>query len=301
MLKSILDALSGRGERPADPDPKPAGDAAPAAGELYGFRTTPYTTVGPPETGRYAALKVLGVRDKLFIVAVLDGVWPALPSLAQARRAAVLKEHRFAYQGGPAVFGVHVDGWKPSDMQDFHLLGADSLTGAERKLAADLSRYAILSHAGLNAEGEWRWKHDRAALEAEVQAEDAAEKTRQAAREDRYRTRLSVLTWDQLLAETPFENWTPSPPYPPEAFTLAARQTIHDACRALSALGPKPRKTEVRAVLRACVEWFNTADESAGGVIETEEREDICAVLEEMAHVARQKGLVEEIEVWRDW
>ena len=57
----------------------------------------------------------------------------------------------------------------------------------------------------------------------------------------------------------------------------------------------------MRAALKSCVEWFNAADERAGGVIETEEREDIFAVLEEMAHVARQKNLVEEIDAWRDW
>jgi hypothetical protein len=57
----------------------------------------------------------------------------------------------------------------------------------------------------------------------------------------------------------------------------------------------------VRAILRKCVEWFNEADKIAGGVIETEEREDICAILEEMAFVARQKSLVEEVDSWRDW
>lgn len=39
-------------------------------------------------------------------------------------------------------------------------------------------------------------------------------------------------------------------------------------------------------MLKACVEWFNEADERAGSVIETEEREDILSTLEEMAHVA---------------
>jgi hypothetical protein len=57
----------------------------------------------------------------------------------------------------------------------------------------------------------------------------------------------------------------------------------------------------VRSILKACVEWFNKADAEAGGVIETEEREDICAVLEELAFVARQKALVEEIDTWREW
>jgi hypothetical protein len=37
------------------------------------------------------------------------------------------------------------------------------------------------------------------------------------------------------------------------------------------------------------------------GVIETEEREDIRAALEELAYVARQQGLGEEVDEWRDW
>ena len=40
---------------------------------------------------------------------------------------------------------------------------------------------------------------------------------------------------------------------------------------------------------RACVDWFNVTDSEFGNVIETEERDDICAVLEELAFVARQR------------
>jgi hypothetical protein len=76
---------------------------------------------------------------------------------------------------------------------------------------------------------------------------------------------------------------------------------IHYAREQVRALGPKPKKAQVRAILKCCVEWFNEADERFGGVIETEEREDICAVLEEIAFVARQKSLVNEIDEWREW
>ena len=112
---------------------------------------------------------------------------------------------------------------------------------------------------------------------------------------------MSKLTWEQLQLETPFERWTPSPPFPLEEFTVAARAMIRTACDALKELGPKPRRANVRAILKKAVVWFNEADERARGVIETEEREDICAVLEEMAHVARQKVLVDEIDEWRNW
>jgi len=36
-------------------------------------------------------------------------------------------------------------------------------------------------------------------------------------------------------------------------------------------------------------------------VIETEEREDICEVLGEIAVVAGQRSLVDEIDDWRSW
>ena len=54
-------------------------------------------------------------------------------------------------------------------------------------------------------------------------------------------------------------------------------------------------------MLKRTVEWFNAADEAAGNVIETEEREDIMTALEEIAHAARHKALVPEIDEWRDW
>jgi len=36
-------------------------------------------------------------------------------------------------------------------------------------------------------------------------------------------------------------------------------------------------------------------------VIETEEREDICKVLEELAAAAGQRSLIDEIDGWRSW
>ncbi|WP_318294762.1 hypothetical protein [Streptomyces bacillaris] len=63
-----------------------------------------------------------------------------------------------------------------------------------------------------------------------------------------FRTSPLQLTWEQLLAETPFERWTPSPPFPPAAFRRAAVRRVHQACRELRDLGPKPRKPAARKV-----------------------------------------------------
>lgn len=277
-------------------------------GQVYSFKTRPYSEFGPANTNRFAAIKLLGVSDTHVVIAVLDGVWPHAPTVKEARAASIIAEHRFAHTGRPAVFGVNRDWWKPeSDLDEFCFVGTQAVSRAEQSFVDAINDYAPgssfsrLRAANHAAEGEWRWTNDRAAFVIEADKKNAKNEAERAAKAERYRTRLSKLTWEQLQAETPFERWSPSPPFPPQEFTVAARATIRSACEALKALGPKPRRADVRAILKRTVIWFNEADEKAGGVIETEEREDICAVLEEIAHVARQKVLVNEIDEWREW
>jgi hypothetical protein len=285
-----------------------AGDGSPVAGNVYSFRTSPLSEFAPPETGRYAAFKVLGVNERYVAIAVLEGIWSTPPSLRAANEAVVLHEHRFAHTGRMAAFGVSTDRWTPSDLDSVSLLGSGKLSPEEEAIGTKIIgffgigfSYSTLRSANHAAEGEWRWEHDREALIVESEKSKAKTAAERAAKEERYQTRLKNLTWEKLLAETPFERWVSSPPFPPAEFTEAARETIRNACRELRELGPKPPKAKVRLILRRCVGWFNEADKAAGEVIETEEREDICAVLEEMAFVAKQKGLLDEIDNWREW
>lgn len=280
----------------------------PAAGQLYSFRTRPYSEFAPSPTNRFAALKILGTSADLIVMAVLDGIWPTAPTVQEVRATSTLEEHRFAHTGRRAVFGVGREQWKPDkELDDWTLIGTQAVAPEEQDIVQAIYRYAAGStysgtwRANFAAEGEWRWSNDHEAFVAEQDKLEILQKAERAAREERYRNRLRKLTWAQLETETPFENWSPSPPFPPKEFTSAARTMIRNACDALKALGLKPRKAEVRAILKQTVLWFNEADAQAGGVIETEEREDICAILEEMAHVARQKTLVDEIDEWRDW
>ena len=307
MVKSIIARLRIGGPAPSFTEVHPLGDVCPSVGNIYAFQTTPLSEFAAPETNRYAAFKIIGVNDTHFAIAVLDGVWDHPPRQTEVSKARVLRQHRFAHTGRTAAFGVQIAWWTPGDLKGVVLIGRVQLTAEESGLGGDIISFAAgTSHATLNAanhsaEGEWRWANDREALIAEQEKIRARDATIRAAEEHRYRTRLIKLTWDQLLSETPFERWSPSPPFPPANFTQSARQKIHETCRDLSALGPKPKKAQVRAILKGCVEWFNRADDEAGGVIETEEREDICAVLEELAFIARQKALFEEIDAWREW
>lgn len=289
---------------------KDAAVELPAVGAIYSFRTKPLSQFASPETGRYAAFKVVDVTGDLVVLAVLEGIWTSPPDLEAVGHRNVLRERRFegikgAVSGGGrmAAFGLWSEFWNLSVLDRVALVGTVILSGEDSQAATQAAgiRYAPLQFIDSAAEGEWRWKHDREALLAERQKSIAKDAAEQAAKEQRYRTRLKSLTWEKFLAETPFERWSPSPPFPPKEFTEAARQAIVDACRELTDLGPKPSKAKVRSILRRCVEWFNEADGAAGQVIETEEREDICAVLEEMAFLAKQKSLADEIGDWRDW
>ncbi|GEM_PF-882486 len=280
----------------------------PVSGQIYSFRTRPDSEFSPPATDRYAAIKVVGVDDKHVAVAVLDGIWATPPSIAEVGSSSIINEYRFAHTGRAAVFGVLHDWWRrEGDLDEFRFVGIQAVSRGEQQFAHEIatyaagSRFSTLRAANHAAEGEWRWANDREAFIIENEKKDAKNAADRAAKEERYRTRLSKLTWDQIQSETPFKRWSPSPPFPPEEFTTAARATIRDACAALKELGPKPKKADVRAILKKTIIWFNVADDKAGGVIETEEREDICAVLEEMAHCARQKALVDEIDEWREW
>ncbi len=279
----------------------------PNAGDIYVFRTEPTSEFSAPETGRWAAIKVLGADKHLTVIAVLDKIWNARPALAEARNASILREHRFGWNGEQAVLGVNAAEWRHPNLADLTLIGNTAVSSEEAALAIDTmsfrpgTRFSALSSANYAAEGEWRWTHDRQAYSEEYEQRSKKQSEERAIEQERYRSRLSKLTWSQLLAETPFERWTPSPPFPPKDFVLKARDVIHDTCRKLKALGPKPKKENVRAVMQSCVQWFNDADESAGGVIETEEREDICVTLQELASVAGQTALFEEMDNWRTW
>ena len=268
-------------------------------GGIYGFRTSPFTKFSPPETNRFAALKVLEINDRGVVYVVLDGIFDGVPTFEQVAQALPLACHRFMFKGGIALCSTPVD-WS-NDLRDFHHVATVPVTAAELALAATNRRYSSWPAASADAEGEWRWRHDRQAVEAEVQRVKAEQDAKLAADRRAYERRLKGLTWDALLAEIPFERWNRHPPFPPPEFVGAARSRIREAVLDLCATGARPTKMAVRAVLRECVGWFNEQDQAFGGVIETEEREDICRVLLELVVVAGHRALAEEIDDWRDW
>jgi len=275
-------------------------------GSIFGFRTSPAFPDSPPETGRYGAFVVLARNRHVVALAALDGVWDSMPTLAEAHGRPLLRSNRFA--GGNRVASVGCDVKDEPTLVELTLLGEGPLTDEQRKLGARYLGdspfglpFSSSEKVGIDVEHEWRWKHDREAYLREYELDRRRLEQERIAAQHRYETRLRGLTWRQLLSETPFERWDQSPPFPPAEFRDAAAARVLQTCRELAELGPKPRKAAARAALKALVSWLNEADSLAGGIIETEEREDIYLVLEEIAHVAGHPSLVEEAANWATW
>lgn len=279
----------------------------PKDGDVFGFRTTPLSDFAPSETNRFGSIKVLGVGSKSIVVAVLDGVFEKMPTLEQVLTCNILRMNRYSFENYEAVFGFAKSWWSNSDLEQMKLLGQTSISSDEMKRAHSHfmneagSVIAGLSFASNAVEGEWRWTNDQDLLLEEDEKLSARRIANEKAEKERYENRLKNLTWDQLLSETLLERWTGNSPFPNEVFTAGARRVLRKTILEIQELGDKSKKKDVRAILKSCVTWFNQADETHNGPIETEEREDICRVLEEIAFVARHKSLINEVNAWRDW
>lgn len=286
--------------------PRQPGPLVVDPGTVFGFRTAPLFEDSPRDTGRYGALVVLAHDGDVVALGVLAGVWTSMPTVDDVRDTPLLRRNRFFFKNSVAAFACGVED-APS-MPEFSRIGRIPLTAEQMRLAEKYlgddrigTSFGSPDGASGDVEGEWRWEHDREAVLHEYELQEQRREQARAATAERYETRLKGLTWERLLSERPFARWDESPPFPPAEFRDAATARVHDTCRKMQALGAKPRKAAVRKVLRELVLWFNDADDRAGGVIETEEREDIHLVLEEIAHVARHPSLVEEVGMWQEW
>jgi hypothetical protein len=167
------------------------------AGDFYSFHTSPATEFGPKETGRFAALKIVGFKNETICVAVLDGIFENPPTLEEVKSLSIIRSSRFKFQGEPAVYFVGID--YENLLEDVRYLGTCPTSSADAELLTSCRSYSAWTWASLIAEGEWRWKHDRSAYEEEVRLKNEALLARIAAERERQKTRLKTLTWEALL------------------------------------------------------------------------------------------------------
>src|SRR5438105_193288 len=117
------------------PRPTPIEDNGPQPGNIYAFETTPLSEFANPDTKRFAAIKFLGVSDRLIVIGVLDRIWTNTPDLRETRNCGMLKEHRFRSDGRHAVFGTNRDWWPSTQLRNVQFLGRTRVNSDELELA----------------------------------------------------------------------------------------------------------------------------------------------------------------------
>ena len=286
------------------------------AGEIYAFKTSPFNKFSEPDTERYACLKILSPettvnkpKDSLITYLVLETIFTSPPSLDDIRNLGPLVRKRFMFgqltsfqrmsKNPPknyATNSARLD-WEP-DLLEFTLLGSLPLSNEEKVLGEKNTSYSTWGFASADAEGEWRWAHDNETLLSEHALQKAETKRRKQAEKERFENRLSKLTWEKLLAEDFFERWKESPPFPPPVFKHALSQRINSSISELQGLGEKYPRAKVRKILKSLVNEITTLDQKFDFVIETEEREDIYNVFDDLTFLSKQRSLMEEIPDW---
>lgn len=220
---------------------------------------------------------------------IMHGFLPAIPEEAD------LPELRLAEAPGGALPGSE-NVWKGCFFgelpNDFAVVGKRTLPPNGHPLFA--GEGTMVFQGGEDTRTQlhraWRLIHDRPALEAEWARSDAE---RQKVADERRRTR----TLPGMLREHVFPGWAEM--WPPRV-VREARRIFRDGTRDLLALQEKGTKRERTAVLKRIVTELNALDDKEG-CIETVEREEIVARIEELAAVVGLSNEGEVLTGHRDW
>ncbi len=269
------------------------------AGAVFGFKTKRLFGWHAEDTGRYGALKVLGDTGHVLVVSPLDVVTTSMPTFEEVKDLPAMRRQRFGTPDRSATLGCGYP--SKADAAALTFLGEAPLSADDEQQLGGRFSFGYLDTLLIDVEAEWRWQTDPDAYAADSEEHQRQQDEARAAAEHRYETRLKDLSLTQLMEEDAFERWSPSPPFPPKAFIQQLREQRLTLLHSLDALGPKPKKAAVRKVLKAFVSDLNNADAAAGGVIETEEREDIFITLDEMCIVVNHPSLIDEVNDWRTW
>jgi len=283
-----------------------------SVGDILAFQIIPDPDNGQINAGRWGVIKVLNVdANECATVQVYANLYDTLPKLGWFARPTPLIERRFPHlersrrQAPSTPTLLEAESVKLPNVQ--RIKAKSKLTKFEATVKANiesgvhLGSYMAWSTIVMIIDEEDRAQRDRSSWEADVARRTAENEARFRANQERMDARLKGITLAQLASEKPFIAWDERTKIIPPAYRERARDRIRTLIATLEALGEKPRRPAVRKELRACVEWFNEVDGTMGYAIETEEREDIYAALEEICWACKQKPLVHEIENWRDW
>jgi hypothetical protein len=225
---------------------------------------------------------------------VLDTFWDAPPSPEQLAEPLLM----------PQPFGQHDDlyedvfkGWFSGELPaDFAVRASVDLPPRVQRLAdpSGTMVFQDAEHFRRTLHEQWRWLHDRPALEAEWAARAAKHEEQE---RERARKRRETVTLPRMLRERPFSSW--SERWPASA-VREARRIFRAATSDLIALGARSPKAKRTEILRRIVTELNALYDSEG-CIETVEREELVHRIEELAALVGLDNADERLTGHRDW
>ncbi|MEC8579249.1 MAG: hypothetical protein VXZ18_00745 [Pseudomonadota bacterium] len=284
-------------------------------GDLIAFQIGENPDFSAPNKDSWGVVKILDLGDQKdwsFSLSVKSGLWTKKPTKWQAFRTRLLVEKRVKKLGTSGlkpevlIFTMPVD--FAMNLQEAEVIGREFwLTCSERKALRKIRRdgffytIAAIDLAPLSIDHEHRAKFDEERWKSESKAYSEKQQSIRRERKQREQQRLKKVTISALIEETQFEDWGNRTQIVPPEFTLGVRKRSRKLLSDLEALGAKPRRKDVRALLKAYISWLNEFDGSFGYSIETGEREDLIVFVEELCWATKQKPLVAEADAWREW
>jgi len=248
----------------------------------------------PLEDGRFGACWVLapGPASGTVLVEASAKIFDSPPKLDDVFpwRPLILTHHSWPGRREK----VYVRGRRPSN---FHHIGEKAPTAKDA--AVKIESYTDWEYLPFQVLMQWRWENDRERVLAEDAAEEAAEARATEIAREKETARRSGLTLAKLRRKKPFSTWKR---FVPAGTISKARKLVARCIASLETIGRDGPSRPKITTIRALIEGFNALDESMGHWIETEEREDNCAVVDDLARAAGLNLGDENIaDRWRDW
>jgi hypothetical protein len=236
--------------------------------------------------GRYGALCVVHrPNDDARDFFVIDAFWEAKPSDIDHLRPMGLPRGERARPGQESVWRGSFSGRVPDD---FVVVRRVELPASVRRAAVprDTNIDGMADTVRAHLYSQWRWLHDREALEAEEKG--LARKTRPRKRADTLR---------KMLRERPFADWRRCSP---ASAVSAVQAAFRVATAALIELGPNAPRGPKEKVFRQLMTELNAIDRREP-CIDTGERDELIERIEALAELVGLSNADERLTGSRDW
>jgi hypothetical protein len=180
--------------------------------------------------------------------------------------------------------------------KEFKFIGKIVIDAKEARMESN--SFAGWEYFAIQVLAQWRWDNEREAVLAEDDKKRASDLAKQAEASRKRAEYLSTVSLSDLLAKDLFPGWSD---YPPPKARKGCKEIIHNFICALAGAKAPLGRDFVSSELERCVKALNHFDTQNKNFIETIEREDLCAVLEEIVSAAKYRELIDKVEDWRDW